>query len=306
MWKMPEEPSKIEFYNRYTADVESESVYGESYLRWIYSTLLGRLTLETAVKRKAFSRWYGWRMSRPASRKLISGFIEQYELDAGEFLEPLESYKTFNEFFYRKLKPSARPVAEGEDIAVFPADGRHLGFANVDAAEGVFVKGQRFDLAALLGSRELAERFAGGSLVLSRLCPVDYHRFHFPVEGVAAAAPKQINGDLYSVNPIALRQRLAIFWENLRYLTLLTSSRFGHVAFLEVGATCVGSVTHTHHSAAPFAKGDEKGYFAFGGSSVITIFEPGKIALSPDLLAHSAECREVYARMGDEMGTALS
>jgi phosphatidylserine decarboxylase len=184
---------------------------------------------------------------------------------------------------------------------VFPADGRHLGFERASAIDGVFVKGQKFDLTALLGDAELASRYADGSLVLSRLCPVDYHRFHFPAGGIPGTT-RLIDGPLYSVNPIALRKRLGYLWTNKRTITELATGNFGNVLCLEIGATCVGTIQQTFRSGEPVSKGAEKGYFAFGGSSTITIFEPGKIKLAEDLLENSAKSRELYARVGTRMG----
>jgi len=288
----------IEFYNRATARLEREAIYGEAPLRFVYENPLGCGLLELLVKRGWFSRWYGWRMSRTGSRARIAPFIANYGLDAAEFADPVQSFGSFNEFFFRKLKPEARPIAaEG---VVFPADGRHLGFQNVAEISGVFVKGQHFDIPALLGDAALAARYREGTLVLSRLCPVDYHRFHFPCAGTPGA-PRLINGPLYSVSPVALRRRLAYLWENKRVVTELTTPDLGTVLLIEIGATNVGSIVQTFTSGQPVAKGAEKGYFKFGGSSTITLFEPGKVKLAGDLLAHSAEQRELYARMGDVM-----
>ena len=290
----------ITFYNRYTSRLEQEAIYGEGPLRFAYENPAGRALLELIVKRAVFSHWYGWRMDRKASRARIAPFLAKYGLDAAEFADAVESFGSFNEFFYRKLKPAARPIAaEG---VVFPADGRHLGFQNVAEVPGVFVKGQQFDIPALLGDAALAARYREGTLVLSRLCPVDYHRFHFPCAGVPGA-PRLINGPLYSVSPIALRRRLAYLWENKRVVTELVTPQFGTVLCLEIGATNVGSIVQSFTPGAAVEKGAEKGYFKFGGSSTITIFEPGRVKLAADLVAHSAEQRELYARMGDVMGT---
>jgi len=293
----------IRFYNRYSGEVETEDVYGEGFLRWAYGTVPGRAAVSTFVKRPFFSKWYGWRMTRPASRARVIPFIESYGLDGSEFAKEPEDFKSFNDFFYRRLKPEARPVTPGDDVVVFPADGRHFAISDTRKVDLVFVKGQRFDLTALFGGdRALAERFLGGALVFSRLCPVDYHRFHFPVAG-EASAPRLLNGFLYSVSPIALRRRLAYLWENKRVLTLVESGRFGTVATLEVGATCVGSINYTSVLPGSVGKADEKGYFAFGGSATLTLFEPGKVALSRDLVDYSAQGLEVYAKMGDKMAT---
>ena len=293
----------IEFYNRYTGRVEQEQVYGAAWLRWTYVNPFGRLALELVAKRAFFSRWYGWRMDRPASREKVRPFIEQFHVDESEFAVPSNSYATFNEFFYRKLKPSARPVDEGSDSAVFPADGRHLGFQDVSKAAGIFVKGQRFDILGFLGDETLARRYSDGTLILSRLCPVDYHRYHFPIGGTPTAA-RLIEGPLYSVNPIALRRKVAYLWENRRMITEVESERFGKVLCVEIGATNVGSMVQTYSPGMPVSKGAEKGYFKFGGSSTITLFERGRIRLCDDLVEHTEQCRELYARVGDRMGLA--
>jgi phosphatidylserine decarboxylase len=187
------------------------------------------------------------------------------------------------------------------NAAVFPADGRHLGFQNIEAAEGFFVKGAKFTLEKLCASGELAKRYAKGSMVLSRLCPVDYHRYHFPVSGTPTK-PTIINGALYSVNPLALRQNIHFLTENKRAYTEIESAEFGKVLMFEVGATCVGSFEYTFSPGVPMQKGSEKGYFKFGGSETITLFEPGRITLAEDLVANSLQGRELYARMGDLMG----
>lgn len=290
----------IHYFNRYSGQVETEDVYGGHFLRWTYGNPIGRLSLHTLVKRAAFSRWYGWRMDRPNSRARVAPFIRNFKLNPDDFADPPESYCTFNEFFYRKLKPAARPIAPDPDAAVFPADARHLGFQNISKMEGIFVKGAVFELATLLQDAQLANRFREGAMILSRLCPVDYHRYHFPVAGIAGA-PRQINGPLYSVNPIALRRNIKIFTENKRAITEIDSAEFGKVLMLEIGATCVGSFEYTY-KPGPIAKGQEKGFFKFGGSSTITIFEPNRITLAQDLVENSAKGMELYAKIGDVMG----
>ena len=286
----------IEFYNPETGSVETEAVYGERFLRWAYGNPVGRLAVELAVKRAFFSRWYGWRMDSPSSRRKVRPFIEEYGLDTSELAEPIDSYASFNEFFYRKLKAGARPIDADSDSAVFPADGRHLALPDIDAADTFYIKGQRFDLQAFIADRTLAADFAGGSLLISRLCPVDYHRYHFPVSG-RAGAPVLLNGPLYSVSPIALRRNLGILWENKRSRTLIDSPVFGKVLVFEIGATCVGSMQATY-AAGPVEKGQEKGYFSFGGSCVATLFQKDRIRFSETLVQHSAQGREVYAKMG--------
>ena len=291
----------IQYQNRHTGTLETEKVYGESFLRWAYGNPLGPLALNTFIKKPFFSAWYGKRMSTPESKSRIAPFIKEYQLDPNDFADSPDSYGSFNEFFYRKLKPEARPIDNDANSVVFPADGRHLGFQKASEIEGVFVKGQKWDLPALLGDAELAAKYADGSLVLSRLCPVDYHRFHFPAAGIPGET-KLINGPLFSVSPIALRKNLAYMWENKRTVTKLETPNIGTVLCLEIGATCVGTIEQTFAPGSPIDKGAEKGYFAFGGSSTITIFEPGAVLLENDLRHHSAKQVELYAKIGTRMG----
>ena len=255
-----------------------------------------------AVKRLWFSRWYGWRMDQPKSREKVQAFIDTYGVDPAEFADPVETYATFNEFFYRRLKPEARPVDPDPNVAVFPADGRHLAIENVDVADQFYIKGQSFDLAKFIGDADLAKEFAGGSILISRLCPVDYHRYHFPVSGQAGSV-QTLDGSLRSVSPLALRRQLSIFWENRRARTVVDSPNFGKVIVMEVGATCVGGMHSTFEEGA-VVKGAPKGYFSFGGSCVTTIYQNGAIQLDADLLEQAAAGREVYAKMGEPCGVA--
>jgi len=188
-------------------------------------------------------------------------------------------------------------------VAVLPADGRHLAFPDVDRAAGFYVKGSKFTLGELLGDPKLAARFEGGSMLISRLCPSDYHRFHFPVSGIPSE-PRLIGGSLYSVNPIALRRNILYLVRNKRFVTLMEAPEFGTVAMVEVGATNVGSIVQSFHPGQAAVKGEEKGMFSFGGSCVITLFMKGRIALDSDIVAQSASCVETYARMGDRLGVA--
>ena len=292
------------FIDRRDGEVKTETIYGERPLRWVYGNPLGRLAQWLFIRRWFVSAWYGRRMDTVKSSLRIRPFIERYGLDESEFAEPVDEYNTFNEFFYRKLKPSARPVDAAAGSVVFPADGRHLAFADISAEIDFFVKGQSFDLAQFLGDEDLAKRYDGGSMLISRLCPVDYHRFHFPCAG-EVGIPRFINGWLYSVNPIALVTRPSIFWENKRVVTLIESTKLGQVQFVEIGATMVGGIRQTYMPGEAVAKGDEKGYFAFGGSSVVVLFEKGRVEFDADLLENTANGLETYARVGERMAKAL-
>ena len=295
---------EIRFKHRDTGFTETEKVYGENWLSLIYGSPLGKLPLWVAIQRAWFSKWYGRKMDSKKSKNKILPFISKYNLNENEFLKKPTEFQSFNEFFSRELKEGARPIDQSGDSIVFPADGRHLGIQNLSQVERIFVKGQKFDLSSLFQSEHLANIYKDGSMVISRLCPVDYHRFHFPVSGFATD-PKLINGSLFSVNPIALRKNIGIFWQNKRYLSFIRDSAVGNVACFLVGATCVGSVNITSPLPTQVKKGEELGYFRFGGSSVLTLFEKGAVKLSPDLLDSTASGIELYAKMGQALGEKL-
>jgi phosphatidylserine decarboxylase len=243
-------------------------------------------------------------MNKRISGHRVLPFIVKYNLNVEEFTKSPFDFKTFNEFFYRTLKKEARPIAEGETVAIFPADGRHLVFPNVDTAEGFYVKGAKFALSELLGDATLANSFAGGSMVISRLCPVDYHRFHFPVTG-ATSEPRLIPGPLFSVSPIALRKHIDYLVQNKRMITPVESPVFGSVICMEVGATNVGGIVQTFIPGRILEKGAEKGLFKFGGSCVITLFKRDRIAFDADVVEQSKRFVETYSRMGDRLGEAI-
>jgi phosphatidylserine decarboxylase len=299
---MASEP--IRYYDRYAKAVKIEAVYGERWLRLAYGNPVGRLFVQLVARRAWFSMIYGWQMNKKISFHRILPFIVKYNIDVEDFVKKPWDFRNFNEFFYRALKPERRPIASEPELAVFPADGRHLAFQDFESAEGVYAKGVRFSLEELLGDAELARRYAGGSVLISRLCPVDYHRFHFPAAGVPAES-LLINGWLYSVSPIALRRNIRYLVENKRMVTLIASERFGAVAMIEIGATNVGSVRQSFVPGRPMKKGDEKGHFAFGGSCVVTLFERGRIRFDSDIVEQTRNQTETYARMGDRLGTAM-
>ncbi len=290
----------IRYFNRLTGALETEQVYGERWLRLAYENPCGAI-LRHLIKRPFFSRWYGRRMARSASQSLVAPFIRDFGLDPSEFAESPDSFDSFNEFFIRRLKPEARPFDPDPGAIVFPCDGRHLGFPDLSRVDSVFVKGQRFSLPGLLGSTELSRKFERGTLVLSRLCPIDYHRYHFPAAGTPSGS-RLLNGPLFSVSPIALRRNLSYLWQNKRVLTELETETHGTILMVEIGATNVGSITQTFTPDQSVTRGEERGYFSFGGSSTITLFEPGRITLAEDLLEHSARQTELYAPMGSFLG----
>jgi phosphatidylserine decarboxylase len=292
----------VEFYDRDRSQVRTEPIYGENWLRWAYENPLGRLSTRVLVSRAAFSRFYGRRMSTPASRERVAPFIENFDLDPSEFEKPPEAFTSFNDFFSRRLKPEARPVDPDPKRVVFPADGRHLVIPDIGNTTGLYVKGQRLQLADLLQDQFDPAPYRRGGALLSRLCPLDYHRFHFPLEGTPKAAA-WLDGPLYSVNPIALRRNIDYLIKNKKTVVALDTPGAGPVLVIPVGATNVGCIQLTFTPGQAIAKGDEMGYFEFGGSSVITLFPEGSLHFDEDILQQSHHHRETYAQMGTSLAT---
>lgn len=290
--------------DRKSGKIVEERVYGGGALAFLYSSsALGRFFLKWVARVHLFSVVYGFWQKMPWTRRKIKPFIEAYGVDEGSFLEPACSYTSFNDFFCRKLKKEARPIFPDARAAILPADGRYLAYQNIENADGFIVKGKKFSLQTLLGSEKLASEYSDGSIVFGRLCPFDYHRFHFPVDCVPGK-PRLLNGALHSVNPFATSQNLERLAENKRVLTELESVEFGKVLFIDVGAINVGSITQTFIPGKMVLKGDEKGFFSFGGSLVILLFQKGKILIADDLLEASKEHLEVVGLMGDLLGNA--
>ena len=300
----------IRIINRVTKQEEEEKVYGAFFLRLLYGKqplfrLLSLLLLPLIARFSIVSRLFGWIQKRPFTKKKIRPFIDAYHIDASEFRDPIDTYPSFNDFFIRHLNPECRPQAPGHDIATLPADARYLAFDNITTCDGFVIKGKKFSLETLLKDPLLTGRYREGSMVIARLCPTDYHRFHFPCTGTPGPA-HLINGPLYSVSPIALRRNIEILAENKRMITEITTKHFGTMLYIEIGATNVGSIHQTYQPGVLSGKGDEKGYFSFGGSTLILLFEPARIALDQDLLETSKRHIEVRGLMGQSMGRALN
>ena len=200
----------IEYFDRSTKQWCQEQVYGESAIRFLYgnsfwSKLIGNPLAQLVARLPFISATYAYFQKQPSSRKKIAPFIEKYGVDPSEFANSVEEFATFNDFFIRKLNSKARPIAPGVDVAIIPADARYLFYQDISLTDGYVVKGQKFSLEELLQNRKLAKEFEGGTMILARLCPSDYHRFHFPCTCIPGET-RLINGLLYSVNPWALKR----------------------------------------------------------------------------------------------------
>lgn len=290
----------IKIYDRKNGQITEENVVGGKLLEMLYGKPYGRPFLHL-VKRKFFSQLYGKAMDSTWSRKMVDDFISDHAIDMNESLKPASSFQSFNDFFTRKLKPEARPFDSDPNSFCSPADSRLLVFEDIDIDHVIQVKGLTYSLKELLRNDELSERYHGGTVLVFRLNPLDYHRFHFVDDGVAYPTVN-IEGLYYSVNPLALKTISRIYVENKRAITKFESRNFGTVLYAEIGATNVGSIIQTHKDCTSLEKGSEKGYFKFGGSTVILYVEKGKLLISDDILKASKEGMETRVLCGEVIG----
>jgi len=291
---------EIEIIDRKSQKKLVEKIYGQKALDFLYGeSFIGYLLMQLISRVPFFSRLYGWIQKTRFSQKKVKPFIDKYQIDEAEFQK--KDFDSFNDFFIRKLKKEARSICEDPNKVILFADARYRFFPDISKMDGFLVKGKNFSLSKLLQNDKLAKKYEKGSMVIARLCPTDCHRFHFSFDCIPSK-PKRINGYLYSVNPKALLKNVEIFTENKREITQLQSKLFGQVQYIEIGATYVGSIHQTYHSDIYAKKGEEKGYFSFGGSCIILLFEEGKITFDPDLIRDDR--LEIRGLLGQSMGSS--
>lgn len=291
----------IIYIERDTGQKCVEKIYGHKALCFLYvdgffKTPFAKALLLLVSCIPFVSHFFGYLQKRKGSAKKIPSFIKTYGVNAAEFKE--DSFRSFNDFFIRKLKPESRPIIQDPNILATPADGRYLVYPQFDQ---FLVKGKTFSLKTFLQDTANTNRYKEGSMAIVRLCPSDYHRFHFPCDGIPSKA-LLINGPLYSVSPIALKKRMAILAENKRMITEIETERFGKILYVEIGATAVGSIHQTYTPDIPVKKGDEKGYFEFGGSCIVLLFERGRILFDADLIKNTQEGFETRINFGQSLG----
>ncbi|SDG66715.1 phosphatidylserine decarboxylase [Desulfosporosinus hippei] len=294
----------IKFYNRKNKSYEIEQVAGEKVLNWTYSSPLGMNLLEAVIKKKMCSSLYGWYLDRRISKNKINPFIEKFNIDMSIAEKNSQDYLSFNDFFYRKLKPTARVVDSDRNSLVSFGDGKLFAYENIDLERLVQVKGLTYSLKELIKNPQVAEKYQKGTCLILRLCPTDYHRYHFIDSGTCEDTEK-IKGAYYSVNPVALRKVKKLFCENKREWSTFHSDHFGDVLYVEVGATCVGSIIQTYTPQKPLKRGDEKGYFKFGGSTVILFFQSNKVKIDEDIVEQTKLGYESYVLLGERVGTKI-
>ncbi|KAL0090330.1 phosphatidylserine decarboxylase-domain-containing protein [Phycomyces blakesleeanus] len=283
---------------------ERMSVYVRVGMRLMYKGMKTSVQSKTAQRiMHTMSIKQGERYDAPQSASEIESFVKFHQLDLGETKESLSSFKTFNQFFYRELKPGARPCDSPDDssVVVSAADCRMMAFATINDATRLWIKGIEFGVAKLFNDGKRAKVYDGGALAIFRLAPQDYHRYHSPVDGVITDIT-YIEGQYYTVNPMAIRTTLDVYGENVRCVVHMESEEFGNVAIVCIGAMMVGSIVLTAKVGDKLSRTDPLGYFAFGGSTIVVLWEKDRIVFDDDLLENSAKALETLVRVGNHIG----
>ena len=290
---------KIKFIDRKTKKIVTENPPSEGLLRFLYDNPFGKTAILPIAKRKFISEFYGKKMFKASSLKKIEPFVNQLNIDMSESEKEISEFTSFNDFFYRKLRPNARPIENG---FVSPGDGKLIAFENVSDVHHFFVKGRKFTLSEFLNNEKLAKKHQNSSLIILRLAPNDYHRFHFPYAGIPSEITK-IKGSLYSVSPIALASNFTkVFCKNKREFCTLKTEDKGNIIIAPVGATMVGSILETYTPNTKINKGDEMGYFAFGGSTIVLLVDKNKLTIDKDIIENTKNNMETFVKMGEKIG----
>ena len=264
------------------------------FLRFLYGTVPGRMLLQPLTA-PTITRTLGHFMDSPLSARVIEPFKRICNISLDDYEET--EYRTFNDFFTRKIRPSARPIDMTPENLVSPCDSK-LSVYHISSEATFKIKRSLYSVETLLASARLAKRYAGGYCCIFRLSVDDYHRYHYIDTGVRTRYV-HIDGELHTVMPIALEYE-QVYHRNTREYTVMRTENFGNVLMMQVGAMLVGRIRN--RDARRFGRGDEAGCFDYGGSTVVLLFERNRVELHPELLFRTTEGYETIVKMGQVIG----
>lgn len=296
---------QIQVMDRKTKKPFEEKIYGAEMMRLVYGSAWRAQLTGKILTHKFFSKVYGAYNDSSLSRQQIPAFVESMNIDMSECEKSIDEFTSFNDFFARHLRPEARPIDTGSRSIISPSDGRILVLPKITEDTLAYVKWAPLRLEDLFdGDEKLVETYRNGACAILRLCPTDYHRFHFPFEGTAQLT-QSVPGLLHSVHPHCLEQKIPVYAMNKRTLcTLETSTTVKDILMMEVGAMFVGSIVQTYRPRTVVQKGAEKGFFKFGGSTCLLFFAPGTVSFDRDLVENSEQGLETYVKLGEKIALA--
>lgn len=339
--KKSTEAFQISFFNREKGRMEKELIYGDKLLRFLYenkkgkfwsnllshglfsklcglyqNTRLSKRSIATFVRKfnvdmdeflpgRGFARMAARGISAGSITRLGTNMHHNHNSSTTNYSRRLRKrenfpYRSFNDFFIRKFRPGARSFVTVPSLMPAFAEGKYFAYRRMSDQESYHIKGNNLTISAMLQNSRWENCFCDGPMLIARLCPVDYHRFHFPDDGEIIDYYR-LPGPLHSVNPVALRSKVNVLSMNERQVSILETKNFGKLAYIEVGALAVGKIKQTHPLMKPFRRGGEKGYFLFGGSTVILIGEANLWVPDRDLIEMTSKGIETFVRLGDRV-----
>ena len=264
-------------------------------LEFLYQTILGRVILKILTW-PMLSGGIGRFMDSRFSEWIIPAFIQKNNIDMSEY--QVEEYRSFNDFFCRRIRPELRPIDARKDVLIAPCDGL-LRVYPIQDDRVIPVKESHYRISDLLRDRELAQKYHDGTCLVFRLCVHHYHRYCYPDSGIKTRNI-YIPGVLHTVRPVALRE-VPVFTENSREYTMVCSDHFGDIIQMEVGAMLVGKIDN-YHAEALVSRGEEKGRFLYGGSTIILLLEKGAAEINSEILHATENGQEMEVKMGQAIG----
>lgn len=265
--------------------------------KFLYNTVCGRMFLKILVT-PAISKIAGVFMNSKLSKLYINRFIKSNNIDMSDYIR--DNWSCFNEFFTRRLKNGKRPVDMHESSLISPCDG-YLTVYNIDSESAFEIKNTVYSLKDLINSESLAGEYIGGTCLVFRLTPSDYHRYIYPDTG-AKGKNYYIPGKFHTVRPIAF-DHYPVFKTNSREYTILRTNNFDDVIFMEVGAMLVGKICNNHQEHN-FRRGEEKGRFEFGGSTIVMILKKDTAVIDRNILEYLDKNDEFQVKLGEKIGVS--
>ncbi len=275
----------------------NEKTEGFGLMSFVYTHKLGNY-IRPILTKKFISSMYGAYQNSIFSKHLITPFVHKHHINMEEFEQPKKGYRSFNDFFIRKLKPGIRSIDQSPKKLISPADSKLFVIPKLTQNSTFFVKQLPFNLETFLCDQKLANEYEHGTMLIFRLAPYDYHRFHFPAAGTPET-PAVIKGKLDSVNPLVYKAGFQPLLSNERHIITLQTQDFDTILMVPVGAMLVGKIVETYTPQKAVNKGDEAGYFAFGGSTVVLLFRHGAIKIKEDFIQNSSQGFETVVKMGE-------
>ena len=282
--------------SRTTGLLEREQQFSAHLFHFLFDTKVGLGLSRLLFSKLWFSRLYGRYQTGSSSLSKVDSFIERYQINMGEF-EP-GPFESFNHFFCRRFKPGARNFAQEAEALGSPAEGRLLAYQKASDCPLLSIKGSNLSLLDLVKQPGfIPSSMQEGPVLLLRLSPLDYHRFHAP-DRLHVDQRLFIPGDLFTVHPLGWKHRPNVFFLNQREALLTQTANFGRLLYMAIGGFVVGKI-HPSKSSNHFERGEEMGWFEMGGSTILIVGEPGAFEVDPDLLESTRGGTETFVRLGE-------